>query len=139
TAVLRQNVVDTDTGKEIAYLEDKYVSDHWSAPPFVISRSGSLIAGACLQSTSTPGLSIWESATGKAIARSKIRSWGGLLAFHPGERLVAISDFGGVHLWDVAAGKIIATRKSPTDIIPSSFETHSSCLAFTPDGRHLAT
>ena len=54
------------------------------------------------------------------------------LAFHPDGGLLAIADIGeqkSVHLWDVAAGTLIT--------LPG--QRAVSCVAFTPDGRRLAS
>ncbi len=62
------------------------------------------------------------------------------MAFQPGNRLLATSDWQGVRLWDLATGKVVATHQLPEQIRSSTAQaSYASCLAFSPDGRRLAT
>jgi hypothetical protein len=141
------SVVNVVNGKETVRLDYMFNNQTWIPPPFVISPDGLLIAGACVQESAkgpTRGVNVWETATGQTIAQFKTNSSAGHLAFHPDNRFVALTDGNGVQVWDVVAGKLVATREMPKHVRPSTawsdrLDTYATCLAFTPDGRHLAT
>jgi WD40 repeat protein len=111
---------------------------------YVISPDGSLIAGDFRETknnvTRHAGVRIWETATGKTVAHLTTKSWSGQLLFHPSDRFLAVNDLDGIHLWDIAAAKKVSTRKLPERIRASTTRgTYSSCFAFTPDGKRMAT
>jgi WD40 repeat protein/serine/threonine protein kinase len=85
-------------------------------------------------------VTVWEMDTGRAAltfrtARpSSVDAIGRIrpaLAFSPDGRRLAMGDLGGVHLWDLAAGRKLATLKGGLSAI--------FAMAFSPDGRRLAT
>src|SRR5262249_17696495 len=54
------------------------------------------------------------------------------------------SDRAGIQIWDAVARKLATTCELPKHLRPSTawsdrLDTYASCLAFTPDGRRLAT
>jgi WD40 repeat protein len=67
-------------------------------------------------------------------------TWPRRLAMHPGGRWLAAADPSGVRLWDLLHGRVIHTF--PVPFRPSIDQHHGSpatALAFSPDGKHLAT
>ena len=77
-----------------------------------------------------PGwVTVWDAETGAALGAQDCS--GRALAFHPDGTLLAIADRGSssVHLWDLSWGTLI-TRPGPEAV---------SCVAFTPDGKRLAS
>ncbi len=83
---------------------------------------------------------MWEAATGKAVALLRTQSWSGQLVFHPRGRHLAVNDLDGVHLFDLVTGKEVWTRKLPERVRASTTPgTYSSSMAFSADGKRLAT
>jgi RNA polymerase sigma factor (sigma-70 family) len=113
---------------------------------YAISPDGSLVAADFAEVKNNVSrfseVRIWETATGKAVAHLKTKSWSGELQFHPSNRYLAINDLDGLHVWDIAVApaKKVATRKLPERIRATTTPgTYSSCFAFSPDGTALAT
>jgi RNA polymerase sigma factor (sigma-70 family) len=101
------------------------------------SPDGKVLAGAASSDAGRPGpgpLLLWDTATGRPLQRFAGHAGGPLsaLAVAPGNRLVASAgpDF-AVRLWDVKTAREV-----------QRFEGHQavvSCLAFSPDGKRLAS
>jgi RNA polymerase sigma factor (sigma-70 family) len=86
------------------------------------------------------GLAIWEAATGKIVARLKTKSWVAQTVFHPDNRFIVTNDLDGVHLRDVRSGEVLAHFKMPESIRAASTRgSYAACLAFSRDGRRMAT
>jgi RNA polymerase sigma factor (sigma-70 family) len=86
------------------------------------------------------GIRVWEAVTGEPVALIKNTSWSGQLLFHPGGRHLAVNDLDGIHLFELETGREVWTRKLPERVRASTTPgTYSSCMAFTPDGKRLAT
>jgi RNA polymerase sigma factor (sigma-70 family) len=113
------------------------------------SPDGALIAGQAQKKTrqngidviGPDGVGVWEAATGKLIARLKTKSWIAQAIVHPDNRFVASNDMDGILLRDVRSGEVVQRFKMP-ESIPSSQTRRTSlanCLAFSRDGRRLAT
>jgi WD40 repeat protein len=86
------------------------------------------------------GVYIWESATGKIVSRVKTKSWVAQTVFHPDNRFIATNDLDGIHLRDLRGGEVVARFSLPESIragrTPGSY---AGCMAFSADGRRLAT
>jgi RNA polymerase sigma factor (sigma-70 family) len=142
TLVTAASIVHTRSAKQMAPLEG--VDQYHGLAPYVLSADGSLIAGDFSEkkkdATWPAGVAVWETATGKLVARLKTKSWSGQLLFHPSGRYLAVNDLDGIHLFDIAAAKKLWTRKLPERVRASTTPgTYSSCFAFSPDGKRMAT
>jgi RNA polymerase sigma factor (sigma-70 family) len=86
------------------------------------------------------GARVWEVATGKAVAHLGDTFYTGQQLFHPTGRFVAVDQSKGIEIWDAVTEKLVQTLKMP-DRVPSRLASYCSvsCMAFTPDGLHLAT
>jgi hypothetical protein len=122
--------------------------DKESVPPGGHCVDGALMVGQVTEETnkdgmiyvSPAGIHIWEAATGKLVAHLKTKSWVAQVAFHPHNRYVITNDLDGIQIWDALTGKVVAVR--PMHEAVRSTQTtgsYAGCLAFTPDGRRLAT
>jgi RNA polymerase sigma factor (sigma-70 family) len=118
--------------------------------PCAFSSDGALLTGVPLEKYRNPrdgrdrlipsGACIWETATGKKVAHIKTSGWPGQVAFHPSGRLIATNDMDGVQVFDVTSGKMTAALQLPEKVKSSTTAgSYASCLAFSPDGRSLAT
>ena len=86
------------------------------------------------------GLGLWEAATGKVVARLKTKSWVAQTAFHPDNRFLVTNDLDGIHLRDVRSGEVISHFTMPESIRAGSTRgSYAACLAFSRDGRRMAT
>lgn len=67
-------------------------------------------------------------------------AWPRVLALHPSGRWLATADVRGVRLWDLLHGRVVHTfplpHRPPMEL---GLGTPATALAFTPDGRRLAT
>jgi hypothetical protein len=62
------------------------------------------------------------------------------LVFSPDNRLLATNALDGIKLWDLATGQVVFRREMPEKVRSSiTSGTYAGCLAFSPDGRRLAT
>jgi RNA polymerase sigma factor (sigma-70 family) len=143
-------LIDPATGKELLRLEGWQEHRDMPAVPRAFSADGLLVAGGFArlgrdennqEFIGPGGLHVWESATGKAIAAQlKTKSWFAQAAFHPNSRYVAVNDFEGVQVWDLVTAKIVFARPMPEEIrSTATYGSYAGCLAFSPDGRQLAT
>ena len=100
-----------------------------------LSPDGSeLLAGDSLgldRSGNSPGIKLWEVATGKLIRTMKFGhvAW---IGFSPDGSKLLSSGGDGVRLWDKSTGKLIWTVGEP-----SSYYTRT--LSFSPNGSEIAT
>lgn len=138
-------LTDTTSGREVAKLEGQ---GDYSDLPVAFSADGRLVVGGALRTEQkngttyqhADGLRVWEAATGKVVARLTTESWVGQVAFPPDNRFIVTNDLDGVRLWDLTTGKVVRTRPMPEQVRGSTNSgSYASCLAFTPDGRRLAT
>lgn len=143
-------LIDPATGKELLRLEGWQEHRDMPAVPRAFSADGLLVAGDFArlgrnennqEFIGPGGLHVWESATGKAVAAQvKTKSWFAQAAFHPNSRYVAVNDLDGVQVWDLVTAKPVFTRPLPEEIRCSTTPgSYAGCLAFSPDGRRLAT
>jgi WD40 repeat protein len=117
-------VWDVATGKEIRHLEG--LVDH--AQDVVFSPDGTLLAATDPRDC---GLILWEVSTGRTIWTGTA-CWGRDLRFSPDGALMAAGiGESDVALWETATGDQIRLLQGHTSYISS--------LAFSPDGRVLAT
>jgi RNA polymerase sigma factor (sigma-70 family) len=144
TLVAGRSVVNVAAAKKVSEIESVRHFQYWDI--LAMSPDGALITGDCEgkeeKGGSHPtGLAIWETATGKTIADLKTELWTPQLAFHPRMPIVAIDGFDdGIQMWDLITGKVLATPKLPGGSPASAtYGSCATCMAFTPDGRHLAT
>jgi WD40 repeat protein len=86
------------------------------------------------------GLRIWEAATGKIVARLKTKSWVAQAAFHPDNRYIVTNDLDGIRLRGARSGEEIAHFPMPESIRAGTTRgSYAGCLAFTRDGKRMAT
>jgi RNA polymerase sigma factor (sigma-70 family) len=139
-------LLDVASGKETARLEGGSISGMGGRRTF--SADCALLVGAFAAQTTKDGITmvspagvrIWETATGKTAAHLKTKSWVAQVAFHPNNRYVATNDLDGIQVWDALTGKVVLTRPMPEHVRSSTTNgSYASCLAFTADGRRLAT
>lgn len=139
-------VIDGATGRLLIRLE----KTESLAPerPEAVSGDGALVVTGLARHGKENGVefigpaggAVWEARTGKLIAQFATQSWFASTAFHPDGRHVAINDLDDIHLVDVATGKVAATFLMPEKIRAATTSgSYASCLAFSADGRRLAT
>jgi WD40 repeat protein len=98
--------------------------------PVAFSPDGRLLAAA--SEAPEAALRLWDLETkeGRALTGHSHHILG--LSFHPGGKLAATASLDGTaRLWDVAAGMEVRT-------IDFGLGRRPFCVAFTPEGRHLA-
>jgi WD40 repeat protein len=134
---------DIRSSREIARLPD--VS---GGEPVAFSRDGALVIGSARKraqkngttSVESDGLRVWETATGKVVARLKTKPWVVQTAFHPDSRFIVTNDLDGIQFRDIRTGKVVARLEMPEAIrCSTTLGSYAGCLTFTPDGRRLAT
>jgi RNA polymerase sigma factor (sigma-70 family) len=134
---------DVRSSREIARLPD---AGRGEASAF--SHDGALVSGVAEKRTQKngvtwvepDGLRVWEAATGKVVARLKTKPWVAQTAFHPDNRVVVTNGLDGIHLLDVRTGEVVARFKMPEAIrAGNTLGSYAGCLAFSPDGRRMAT
>lgn len=153
-----RSAYDGPSGKKLADLEGA------GQGPLAVTPNGRLVAGLgpgnpvrnrILEDTRgyrreyrTPDVCLWEADSGRRLVRvpGTLAAFPGLpgtispqrLALHPSGRYLATSSSAGLHLWDLATGRVI--HRFP-ELGP--FTRREACpataLAFSPDGSKLAT
>ncbi len=136
-------LMDVFSGHEIARF-----ADMGTMVSRAFSRDGALVIGGAVKQTqkngmtytSSDGLRVWEAATGKVVARLKTKSWVAQTAFHPDHRFFVTNDLDGIHIRDLRTGEVLTHFKMPESIRAGNTPgSYAGCLAFTPDGRRMAT
>jgi WD40 repeat protein/serine/threonine protein kinase/Tfp pilus assembly protein PilF len=135
TAALAEvKVWDTASGHEVFSLR----ADHQRIMSLALDPTGVLLASFVFRLTPEgdsvrPGheVEVWEVATGhKRFTLEGPESIVWALAFSPdGRRLAAVDQVGGVRVWDVSDGRLVAAWEGPQGVFQ---------LAFSPDGTRLA-
>jgi WD40 repeat protein/serine/threonine protein kinase len=136
-------VWDATTGvSTIAVRRDKGTGSTpgWSAARVAYSPDGTSIISSGL----SPNVDIWEARTGRAIGslpdpRSVVRGVGigAPLSWHPDGTRIAVSWGENIHIWDaIHHEQLIVLRGNSGKGPPLSY---NRCLAFSPDGRRLAS
>lgn len=137
-------VIDARSGKQIAELPG--LGGLRRSGEF--SHDGALIVGQAeemkresgINTVYPAGLRVWEAATGKIVARLKPNSWVAQTVFHPDNRFIVTNDLNGIHIFDVLSGEVVAKFPMPeTTRSGITSGSYAGCLAFTRDGRRLAT
>jgi RNA polymerase sigma factor (sigma-70 family) len=137
-------VIDARSGRQIAELPG--LGGARRSGEF--SHDGALIVGPAeerkrengINTIYPAGLRVWEAATGKTVARLKPNSWVAQAVFHPDSRFIVTNDLDGIHVFDVLTGAAVAKFTMPEAIRSGiTSGTYAGCLAFTRDGRRLAT
>jgi hypothetical protein len=142
-------LIDVETAKTYIELPGRTKSNEGRVLNAAgLSVDGALAAGDAekfmkvngVDSIGPDGVYAWETATGKIVARLKTMSWVAQTVVHPNNRLIATNDLDGIQLRDLLSGEVVARFQMPESIragrTPGSF---AGCLAFTRDGRRLAT
>lgn len=133
-------LIDVRSAKKIAELPD--LSDSGFG---AFSRDGALIVGQAQKMVQTnvngpDGLRVWEAATGKIVARLKTKSWVAQTVFHPDNRFIVTNDLDGIHIRDAHSGETVAHFTMPEAIRAGTTRgSYAGCLAFSRDGRRMAT
>ena len=100
----------------------------------VLSPDGRLAAAKGFLSSGkrVRSLIVWDTSTGKIIWH-QVSHWRGPLVFAPDSRRLAVSCQDGVSVWDVPSNRLCWQVPKPGDA------NSLDCLAWSPDGRMLAT
>jgi RNA polymerase sigma factor (sigma-70 family) len=111
--------------------------------PIAFGSTGSLIAsqGRFVDDVNDPTspvhAAVWEAATGQLVTHFTTTDGGSCLAFHPGSRWVALANYHGIEIVDMATGQVVTAFKVP-EANEGRWNSSARSLAFTPDGRQLA-
>lgn len=109
----------------------------------VCSANGALIAIPLLTSTDAEsareGIGVWERVTGQLLRIFPSRKSKGNIDLSPDGGVIAIADFDRVILWEVTSGKELAQLDLPPRPKPIADEWSLDAIAFSPDGRKIAT
>jgi serine/threonine protein kinase/WD40 repeat protein len=133
-ALAEMKVWDTAGGHEIFSLR----ADHQRIMSLALDPAGLLVASFVLRLTPEGDslrpvfqVEVWEVASGhKRFTLEGPESIVWALAFSPdGRRLAAVDQAGGVRVWDVGDGRLVAAWEGPQGVFQ---------LAFSPDGTRLA-
>jgi RNA polymerase sigma factor (sigma-70 family) len=145
TLLTKNALIDVRSAKKIAELPGM-----GGLGSGAFSRDGSLIVGGAQKMMrqnganviGPDGLRVWEAATGKIVARLKTKSWVVQTAFHPDNRFIATNDLDldGIHIRSVHSDENVARFRMPEAIRAGTTRgSYAGCLAFTHDGRRMAT
>jgi WD40 repeat protein len=146
---------DTATKKRHALLDLRQVATFGGC--YAFSADGRRVAGLIKRTedegnrkTFAEGVQVWEAATGRTVhclafgEKGQFRftplGFRGVapLALSPDGRYVAAADLQGLWVWEVASGEVVLKRPAP-ESMRTGIEPFARCLAFSPDGRSLAT
>lgn len=141
-------VWDTLTGKEIRRMAGTEPEEGQQVGSAAFSSDGRLLATSTLkidpmtQMAQEGQVKLWDLESGKLVRKFTVPEVAvGALAIAPGNRLLASAWFDGViRLWDVNSGKEIRQlRFHQSDNPEEPIQASNVCLAFSPDGKLLAT
>ncbi|MBO0698641.1 MAG: PQQ-binding-like beta-propeller repeat protein, partial [Zavarzinella sp.] len=104
------------------------------------SPDGRLLAGRLEKTDGSVGdkLVVWELASGRVVARLPNAGLVTQVVFSPDGRTIALADGRGARVYDVLTERRLAEFIAP-DITGGTFENDPQTIAFSPDGRRLAT
>jgi WD40 repeat protein len=152
-------VWDVAARKELHNLEVKSLTDHislafspdgrtlacggaWDDSSFLKGRGIGSIQGIAVTPKEGYFVLLWDAASGKELRRfgglaAKVKS----VAFSPdGGTLAAASSDGHIGLWQAATGKeLLYIVAHPDHVEPNHRFPPSPCVAFSPDGKMLAS
>jgi WD40 repeat protein len=126
----RISVWDVATGKKLSELPVQ----QGAGLRCTLSADGRVLA------TATHELKLWEAATGRLLQQLPVKSLviqG--MAFLPRGRVLAVREPEAVSLWEVASGQLIRTWSVRPLDRPGFNHAFEKLLAFSTDGRLLAT
>jgi RNA polymerase sigma factor (sigma-70 family) len=138
------SVYDVAAGKELIHLtvEGKDVGGPLGGP-VAFSRDGALLAMGVWQPPDVPGwkmlaVQVWELATVRPVRRLETGP-AAHLAFTPDGRRLLVGGPEALQLWDLASGRVVASRPAPARFRGLYGESFASSLALAADGRTVAT
>lgn len=145
TLLKGNTLIDAQAGKKIVELPGLGGLGESGA----FAPDGALIVGQATEITvrkdgitlrSPAGVNVWETATGKIVARLKPMFWVAQAAFHPDNRFIVANDLKGIHIRDVCSGEVVSRFQMPEAIrAGSTAGSFAACMTFTRDGRRMAT
>jgi RNA polymerase sigma factor (sigma-70 family) len=136
----KQTLISAKSGLESVKLVE--ATDHdehatFSADGLLLARGHAKVRK---DSIGPDGVYVWDAQTGHVVAKLSTPSWVAQLEFHPDSRFLAINDLDSVRLIDCASGRVVWKKTMPPyQRCFSTAGSYASCLAFTNDGRRLAT
>ncbi len=149
-AVLTENhllgarmVFRTATGDALPGLDVTEKDERGDA--VVLSPNRSLIAAGAWKAYQQPlegvrvdDVAVFERATGRLV-RELPRGPAGCFDFSPDGRLLAVARADGLHVWDLATGKEVLFHKAHDSFGRLSPDSFATAIAFSPDGKRIAT
>ena len=142
-------VVDMVTGRKAVHFTDDVQPSGYD--PDALSLPGDLVAGHFFRvdkvekfngrtntTVHSEGMRVWETATGQTITQVNGKQWHRMV-FHPKKPLLAVSEFPAIEIRDLVSGNTVWRQKMSAGPFASFDGADCTSMAFTPDGRHLAT
>lgn len=83
-------------------------------------------------------LTVWDRLTGQSVLEVPDLAESGM-AFDPFERFVAMAQQKEITVLDLASGEVVKSIANPVSTLVDAAPMSATCLAFSPDGKRLAT